>query len=368
MRWIAALVAVLLAVPLLAAPAAGGASKPAAGRGVAGHGVAAPAGPVAAIVMDVKTGQVLYARDMHRRWPPASTTKVLSAMLAIERLRLDTMVPISSRAAAQRNGSSIGLEVGEQWSVGDLLHAMIMRSANDAAVAVAEASWGSVERFAAAMNARARRLGARNSHFVNPHGLHDPDHYSTAYDLALIARYALRHPTFASLVRTPTWVLARGDRPPQELVNSNKLLGRYAGADGVKTGWIAASGPCLVASATRDGWRLLAVVLNSQEVYRDAEQLLDYGFQSFALLRVAGRGDPLATLTVGWPRLRVEAVVPADVHAVVRHGARVTSRIRMRSDLRLPIAAGERVGEVEFLTGQNVVARSVLVAARTVAR
>ncbi len=330
-----------------------------------------PVAPIASIVVDVKTGTVLSANNIHRRWPPASTTKILSAILVIERLPMDSVVTISPRAAAQRNGSSIGLEVGEQWLVGDLLSAMMVRSANDAAVALAEAVSGSVERFAEVMNARAARLGARNSHFVNPHGLHDLGHYTTTHDLALIARYALRHPIFARLVSTQVWVLTRSDRPQQEYVNSNKFLGRYTGADGVKTGWTAASGPCLVASATREGWQLLAVVLNSQssqQMYRDVEGLLDQAFQSFRLVRVAERGESLTMVSLGGADLQISAIVPADVHAVIKNGAKLTPLVKMRPDLRLPIEAGERVGEVMFLNGRTVVARSALVAARTVRR
>jgi len=185
-----------------------------------------------AILIDVRTGQVLYARDVHKRMAPASTTKMLTAILAIERFPLDTPVTISARAAAQRSGSALGLEAGARWSVGDLLHAMLLRSANDAAVAVAEAYSGSVEAFAKDMNRKAQRIGARNSHFVNPHGLNGQDHYSTAYDLALIARYGLQLPVFASLVRQQAW---------REFSNTNRFLVKYEGADGVKTGWTAAA-------------------------------------------------------------------------------------------------------------------------------
>ena len=325
-------------------------------------------GPVAAIVMDVRTGQVLYAREIHRRWAPASTTKILTAMLAIERLSPDLTITIGPRAAAQRSGSSIGLEAGERWRVEDLLLAMMVRSANDAAVAVAEAVGGSVERFAAIMNVRARQLGAQRSHFVTPHGLDAPDHYSTAYDLALIARHALQNPRLASLVRRQTWTLARDGRESQTFTNTNRLLNRYAGADGVKTGWTSASGESLVASATRDHWQLIAVVLDSRDLYRDVEQLLDYGFYGFLPLRVAERGETVATVRVGSRRTPLPAVVPADVNAVVRKGVEVTSVVRVRQDLRPPIRAGAPVGIVEFRTGEHVVARSVLVAGRSITR
>lgn len=235
--------------------------------------------PTAAIVMDAATGRILHAIAARHRWPPASTTKILTAIIAIERLPAGAAVTVSARAAAQRQGAFAGLVAGERWQVGDLVLAMMLRSANDAAAAVAEAVSGTSERFAEEMNTRAQQLGARESRFVSPHGFNGPGHYSTAHDLALIARHALRNPGFAALVRTETWEMHRIGRPPERMVNTNRLLGRYPGADGVKTGWTAASGPSLVASATRDGRQMIVVVLNSREVFGDAERLLDLGFR-----------------------------------------------------------------------------------------
>lgn len=252
-------------------------------------GPTAPAGPTAAIVMDAGSGRILHARAAHLRWPPASTTKILTAIIAIERLPAGEVVTVSARAAARRQGAVVGLETGERWPVRDLLLAMMLRSANDAAVAVAEAVSGNAERFVEEMNARARQLGARESRFGNPHGFEASGHHSTALDLALIARHALRNPDFAALARTATWELGRPGRPPQQIVTTNKLLGRYPGADGVKTGWTAASGPSLVASATRDGKQILVVVLNSRSVFGDAEQLLDLGFRSVRPVALSGR-------------------------------------------------------------------------------
>jgi D-alanyl-D-alanine carboxypeptidase (penicillin-binding protein 5/6) len=357
----------------------------AVGPGAAGPGAAAPAGAArgvtaavggprpevdaaAAVLMDVRTGQVLYAIAPHRPLPPASTTKILTAVLVLERLPVSATVTISARAAAQRDGATVGLHPGEQWTVDDLLHAMLLRSANDAAVALAEAAAGSVEQFVAFMNARAHHLGARRSRFATPHGLDAPDHYSTAYDLALIARYALHHPVFASLVRTRTWVLRRPGREPQELVTTNRFLARYEGADGVKTGWTSRSGPCLVASATRDGWQLLAVVLNSPDVVSAAERLLDYGFSRFEPVRVAERGQRLATVAVGRRGLRVEAVLAADLYAVVPRGTPVAPRVVLHEPLEAPVPAGAVVGQVEVVAGGTVVARAPLVAARGIPR
>jgi len=250
---------------------------------------AGTAGSTAAIVMDAGTGRILHAREAHLRWPPASTTKILTAIIAIERLPAGAIVTVSARAAAQRRGAVVGLGTGEKWPARDLLLAMMLRSANDAAVAVAEAASGSAERFVEEMNVKARQLGARESRFVSPHGFEAPGNHSTAFDLALIARHALRNPDFAAMARTATWELTRPGRPPLHLVNTNRLLGRYPGADGVKTGWTAASGPSLVGSATRDGRQILVVVLNSRDLFGDAEQLLDLGFRSGRMGALSGR-------------------------------------------------------------------------------
>jgi D-alanyl-D-alanine carboxypeptidase (penicillin-binding protein 5/6) len=268
-RWAGGLAALVAVVSLGAAPVLRQGSGPSA----------PPAVDAAAVVLaDARSGAVLYARNPHRRLPPASTTKMMTAILAVEALPLDALVRISARAAAERSGAAIGLQSGERWKVEDLLHAMLMQSANDAAVALAEAVSGSVEAFAARMNARARALGARDTHFVTPNGRHHPEHLSSAHDLVLIARAALASPTVARIVTLRTWQLVRPNTPPRMLINTNRLLWQVRGADGVKTGWIAESGRCVVGSATRGGRRLIVVLLNAPQLFTDAGRLLEYGF------------------------------------------------------------------------------------------
>lgn len=224
------------------------------------------------------------------RRPPASTTKILTAMLVLERLSPDRLVPISRRASEERQGAAIGLEVGERWRVEDLLHAMMMFSANDAAVALAESAAGSVEDFVTLMNQRAQALGASKTTFVVPHGLHHPGHLTTARDLSIITRYAMLNPAFTEIVRLRTWTLRRPGKRPLMLINRNSLLWRFRGADGVKTGWIVESGPCLVASANRGGRRMIAIVMNSRDVFGDAARLLEYGFTRSERGGDGGRG------------------------------------------------------------------------------
>ncbi len=312
------------------------------------------------VLVEARTGQVLLARNPHLPRPPASTTKILTALLALEHLPLDRVVEISARAAAQREGSAIGLEVGERRTVRELLYALLLKSANDAAVALAEAVDGTVERFVARMNRRARELGARNTHFANPHGLHHPAHLTTAYDLARITLAALRNPTFNEIVQTPVYAYASA-QGLLRLVNGNKLLGRYPGADGVKTGWTVESGRCLVASATRNGRRLVAVLLNAPSVFPDAARLLDYGFTAFELRTFLRRGERAGTFRLSDGRT-VVALVATDLVASVPRGTRATLRIWSRSDLRRPVSQGEVVGGAEVVVAGQPIATTPLVA------
>jgi serine-type D-Ala-D-Ala carboxypeptidase (penicillin-binding protein 5/6) len=329
---------------------------------------AAPSAPPtitasSAVLMDARTGRVLYALAPSLRRSPASTTKMITALLVAESLTPDALIRITPRAAAERTGSAIGVEPGERWSAGDLMRALLMHSANDAAIALAEGVAGSVEAFAAQMNARAAALGARGTHFVTPHGRYDPQHVSTAYDLALIARAALAHPWITEIVGSQTWPLRRGKG--RLLINTNKLLWRYPGADGVKTGWIAESGPTLAASATRGGWQLIAVVLNSPQVVTDAAALLNYGFGGFTRVRMGEAGGVVHETAVEGSRRPLQAVLADDALIVVRRGAAVTPRVEIGT-LVAPIAAGEEVGAVIYVSENVEVGRVRLLAAASV--
>ncbi|MCS7173860.1 MAG: D-alanyl-D-alanine carboxypeptidase [Armatimonadetes bacterium] len=316
------------------------------------------------VLLEERTGQILLARNPNLPRPPASTTKILTALLVLENLPLDRMVTISERAAAQREGSSIGLEVGERRTVRELVYALLVKSANDAAVALAEAVDGSVERFVQRMNARARALGARNTHFVNPHGLHHPDHYTTASDLAHLARASLQNPVFREIVRTRVYEFP-GPQGPLRFLSGNRLLGHYPGADGVKTGWTAQSGRCLVASATRNGRRLIAVLLNAPQVFRDAARLLDYGFEEFVLRIFARRGTVVGTFRLP-EGLTVPAVAARDLTVSLPRGTRASLRIWAHPDLHPPIEAGETVGGAEVIVTGRPIASTPLVAGEAV--
>ncbi|MBQ5746053.1 MAG: D-alanyl-D-alanine carboxypeptidase, partial [Selenomonadales bacterium] len=208
-----------------------------------------------AVLMEEMTGEVIYDKHGDKRMPPASTTKILTALIAIESGRLAEPVTVSENAA-KTNGSRMHLKKGQVLSLEELVTGLLLRSGNDAAVAIAEHLAGSTEAFAEQMNARAYALGAHDCHFVNPHGLPAPDHYVTAKSLARIARCAMQNKSFADIVAKRTaeidWEDTKGTHH-QSLRNTNKLLWQYPAADGIKTGTTGEAGACLVASAYKDG-------------------------------------------------------------------------------------------------------------------
>ncbi len=238
----------------------------------------------AAVLMDASRGDVLFARNPDDQLPPASITKILTALVILEQGTLTDTVVVSP-TAAQVGGFRLGLRAGQRISLGDLLAAILIRSANDAAEAAAEHVGHGLAGFVALMNAKAQALGMDRSHFANPHGLDAPGHYTTARDMAVLTRVALENPTFADLVRTrETRVIIykpgrRGVVPaPRLILTHNRLLSTVEGADGVKTGYTGLAGRCLVASASRSGQRMIAVLLNDPQRWTDAAALLKYGF------------------------------------------------------------------------------------------
>lgn len=213
------------------------------------------------ICIEADGGKVLDEYNADARKYPASTTKILTALVVLENVPSDMKFRVPDCAVGVE-GSSIYLKRGEVVKVGDLLYGLMLRSGNDAAVALAVATAGTVERFAAMMNERARRAGARNSHFVNPHGLHDNDHYTTARDLAIITAEAYRNEDFRRIVSTSSITVGEGEST-RVLYNKNKLLSQVEGANGVKTGYTTKSGKCLVGGAVKDGVQRISVVLGA---------------------------------------------------------------------------------------------------------
>lgn len=306
----------------------------------------------AAILVEPSTMTVLYARREHERRPPASTTKILTALLALERGRLDDVVTVSRRAAGVP-GSTLHLRAGQTMSLSDLIVGLLMRSGNDAATAIAEHVAGSEAAFVHWMNRRARELGALNSRFANPHGLDAPNHYSTAFDLAHLARLAMTVPTFKDVVGRREYVPPGAGRPWR---NTNRLLWGLEGTEGIKTGTTGGAGNCLVAAVSRDGVRLIAVVLGSQDRWLDTRRLVEWGFSAFHMVTGAVTGQAVAAAPVPGGIGALEAAPAADLTFMAHEDELRRVRIEVSLDpaVRAPVAKGQRVGRVRALVGDEV--------------
>lgn len=324
----------------------------------------------AAVLIDGDTGQVLFGKDAGRRSEPASTTKILTALVALRQGNLQDLVTVS-KTAWGLEGSSAYLEPGEQQSLQNLLYALMLPSGNDAAEAIAEHIAGSAEGFAALMNETAAELGATHSHFANPHGLHDNDHYTTPRDLALIARAALANPEFARIVATKSFVLPGGHRSGL-FYNHNKLLWRYDGATGVKTGYTSEAGSTLVASATRGDRRLIAVLMDDrpETIWSDAANLLDHGFALPAPRTVVQKGQVIAQLPVkgGKPK-QVQVVAAGDLRLYLGGigDPGLERRLELPPVLTPPLQAGQPVGHLQILREGEPLATVALLAAGSAA-
>jgi D-alanyl-D-alanine carboxypeptidase (penicillin-binding protein 5/6) len=310
------------------------------------------------VLADIDSGQVLLAQRPDLRRPIASTTKIMTALLVLEAVRPNDVVTASAHAASQ-TGAVLGLKPGEKITVRNLLYALLLQSANDAAVALAEHVAGDVESFLAEMNDRAHQLGARDTHFESPNGLDDRG-YSTARDMALLTVEAYRNPTFAEVVSRQVVNIPAPKGKPRHIQNRNALLWLYPDAIGVKTGFTSAAGFCLVGAAERDGLRLAAVVLGAPEdAFSDAAAALDFGFQTFEQRLVIAEGQRYGPLEVDGREFDVAADVSLEL--LLRRAADPDEVVIQEPGLLLPLAEGERVGEVVVRDGQRELGRVPLV-------
>lgn len=232
------------------------------------------------IVMDAKGKTILKGYNEHMKLPMASTTKIMTALIVIENCKMDEKVKIPAQAVGIE-GSSIYLRAGEIFTVQELLYGLMLRSGNDASVALAIHVAKSVENFAEIMNIRAEAMGLINTHFTNPNGLHNDNHYTTAYDLCYISCIAMQDPTFRKIASTKMVKVCEGEST-RYFKNKNKLLYSYEGSNGIKTGFTKKAGRCLVASATRDNITMVSVVLNRGAMWQECSDLLDFGFANFS--------------------------------------------------------------------------------------
>ena len=315
-----------------------------------------------AVLMDAVSGEVLFAQNAHKKLPPASVTKVMTMLLILEgcdsgKIRLSDTVTISERAASM-GGSQMYMEPGEQHTVEELLKGVAMVSANDGCVALAEHLAGSVEMFVEQMNKRAAELGMKDSHFVNTNGLPVANHYTSAYDIAVMSRALIAFP------ETAQWFTKWQDTikvglPGKEkefgLTNTNKLIKQYPGAIGIKTGFTQDAGYCLSGAAERDGTRLIGVILGcttSNIRFAEIKRLLDYGFSNYESVKIAEKGQVQKALKIekGTPS-KVDVIMEDDAAILVKKGNknRIKTKIEMDGYIKLPLKRGQKLGELVVL-------------------
>lgn len=330
----------------------------------------------AAILIDAETGEILFSHNANARLPMASTTKIMTAMIVLEELELDTEVTISSNAVSTI-GSKSALVEGEVLTVEQLLYALLVVSGNDAGVALAEATAGSVPAFVEKMNAKADALGLSNTNFVNPCGLNNKKHFSSAKDLATLAQYALKDPVFSRIVDTVYFSLPPLDEVPpgaednlRDFDNQNELLHRLPWVTGVKTGSTPYAHYCVVASGTVEGVSLVAVILGATEDetrWKEGRALLEYGLDLHPRTLLCTQGQPVTELDISDHLGRkVPLVTDEPLVARLSESDAVTPTLVLDQDVTCPVEAGDLCGTVEFTLDGESLGSVNLIAAQSV--
>lgn len=313
-------------------------------------------------------GEIIWSKNADEKLPMASTTKIMTALVAIENGNISREVKVNRKACGVE-GSSVYLTAGEILTLEDLLYALMLESANDAAAAIACEVAGSVEDFAVMMNDTADRLGLADTHFMNPHGLDDPEHYTTAGDLAKLTDYALKNETFATIVSTyKKTIPLHGDEGVRMLLNHNKLLKRYDDVIGVKTGFTKRSGRCLVSAAERDGLTVVAVTLNAPDDWNDHRNMQEYGFSQYSHQTLAEPEEyqiEIACPTAPDGKLRLTN--RDELIACLKNNAEITRAIEAPHYVFPPVNEGDVLGRVVFSCSGNEIGSVPLYAASSVA-
>ena len=314
-----------------------------------------------ACVLEAGTNTVLYSKNAHEKLPMASTTKVMTAILAIERGNPDEIITTCDEAYGTE-GSSIYLKKNEKISLRDLLYGLMLRSGNDAAVAIAVHIGGSVDGFVSLMNEKAREIGAVNTQFKNPNGLPIDGHYTTAYDLAIICSYALSNEVFSQIVSTQYHTADTGE-VKRTMMNKNKLLFQYEGAIGIKTGYTKAAGKSLTFAASRENMKVVGVVLNCPDMFNDSMTLMDFCFDTYEMYTVLKGGTIVMRTFVKKSPYAAVLVTDKDVCIPVRksEGIRIHTRISVHENLSAPARAGDSAGKVELYSGSKLIGRCNLI-------
>lgn len=330
----------------------------------------------AAILIDFDTNEILYEKNSHLKLYPASTTKMMTAILTIENSKLNELVTVDDEVVKLTYGSHVALEPGEVLTVEQLLHAMLLPSANDAALALAKHVGGTIENFVSMMNARAIELGAVDTNFINPNGLHDDNHVSSAYDLALIGKEAMNHEEICEIVNKIQYEIPPTNKKTESryfkitnrlLYNSEpidvdgELVGtKYPFASGLKTGYTSHAKNCLVSYANKANQKLISVVLKADglNVYADTHKLLNYGFDNYNNVIVGHTNEFIDNITIdGGDTPFIAGILDRNIVYPISESNQnnIEKRITIKEDLKAPIDKGQIIGEAEFLIDGKVI-------------
>lgn len=308
-----------------------------------------------AILIDAGSGRVLYEHNAYEKLPMASTTKIMTGLLACESQKFNELVKVSTFASGTE-GSSLWLKPGEKLTLEELTYGLMLKSGNDSAIAIAEHLCGSVKAFSVLMTQRAKEIGAVNTSFKNPHGLDEEGHYTTAYDLAIITMEGLKNEDFKKIVSTKNYYLPETEfSAGRSFKNHNKMLWYYEGCNGVKTGFTKKCGRCLVTSAERSGMTLICVTLNAPDDWNDHAFLLNYGFENFKTKTISEKGGKALTFTYDKKYNKsVNLIFEEDFKIALGNNESITTNIKLNK-ISLPAKKGSIAGVMEvYCNGEKV--------------
>ena len=333
----------------------------------------------AAILMDYKTGTVLYSKASEEKMYPASTTKILTAIIALEKCNLDDIVTVSKSAisAIPSGYSSAYLSEGEEISVNDLITVFLVHSANDAGYILAEHISGSIEEFAKLMNEKALEIGCKNTHFTNPSGIHDENHYTTAYDLALIAKYCMQNSNFRNIVSMKSCTINSTNKSDiRKYTNTNDLLNpssKYYLKEciGIKTGYTAQAKNCLISACIKDNLALISVVLGANQLqngessrYEDSINLFKYGYSNYSIKTFANKDDIINSIEVknGSKDTRnLDLVLEDSISGLIKNNQNIPdASVTLNDNISAPIAKGNILGTVTYTIDNNTYTKNLV--------
>lgn len=319
--------------------------------------VSAVSNSTSEVVMEVNSNRVLYEKNSKDKKFMASTTKILTAIVVIENIDVNTEITVKKDTIGIE-GSSIYLEEGEKLKVIDLLYGLMLRSGNDCAETLAVSVFGSIEKCANVMNSLAKKIGAKDSNFVNPHGLHDDNHYTTAYDLGLISCYAMKNSIFREIVGTKTKKIPFSTRDYDRiLINKNKMLKEFEGSNGIKTGYTKKAGRCLVSSCVRNGLELVCVVLNCPPMFERSKTLLNQCFSEYKLYKIISKQEIIGFIPIGNSDKKCPVIINEDVNLPLTESEynSLNVEVDLPKMINKPFDSGKEIGSIKIFSQNNLI-------------